>query len=49
MIRFLVDEQGERQELGYAAGYFELIANWILNQKLAGTYKNADLTPPSTL
>ena len=49
MIRFLVDEQGERQELGYAAGYFELIANWILNQKLAGTYKNADLTPRSTL
>jgi len=48
IIRFIEDEQGERQLLGYAPGYFELVAEWILNQKLADTHESAELASRSS-
>ena len=49
IIRFVEDEQGERQLLGYTPGYFALLADWILNQKLADAYESAELAPRSAL
>ncbi|MEM8940979.1 MAG: alpha/beta hydrolase [Pseudomonadota bacterium] len=48
IVRFIEDDDGERQVLGYAQGYHELLADWIKNGRLAQAYGSAELTPRST-
>lgn len=43
IIRFIEDESGERQSLGYAEGYFELLADWIRTGGFEGDYGDAEL------
>lgn len=44
IMRYVENENGERTEVGYAAGYFPLIADWIGNRQLADSYEGAQLS-----
>jgi pimeloyl-ACP methyl ester carboxylesterase len=43
IIRFRENANGDRVLLGYADGYFRLLAEWSLSQRLAGPYGDAEL------
>lgn len=43
IVRFIEDESGTRQTLGYAEGYFELLADWIRTGGFEGAYGDAEL------
>ncbi|MEM1229117.1 MAG: alpha/beta hydrolase [Pseudomonadota bacterium] len=45
MIRFTETVDGERKELGYASGYFPLLADWIANLRLSAQVPDAELSP----
>ncbi|MEP4164898.1 alpha/beta hydrolase [Maricaulis sp.] len=47
ITRFVEDEAGERTTMGYADGYFRLLADWPARYGFDGPYGDAELAPHS--